>query len=265
MQSATTSFDLPDSLRAEIRGAIAVLRLSRPDKRNALDDVMIGGIDRFFGNLPAGTKAVVIHGEGSHFSAGLDLSSITQTDASGGLLHSRAWHRAFEKIEHGDVPVIAVLHGAVVGGGLELAAAAHIRVAERDTFYALPEGSRGIFVGGGGAVRIPRLIGVARMMDMMLTGRTYGAEEGFAIGLSQYLTDPGEGLAKGLALAERVAENTHLTNFAVIHALPRIARADPEAGLLLEGLMASVAAADEEAKERLRAFLEKRAAKVTHG
>jgi len=102
-------------------------------------------------------------------------------------------------------------------------------------------------------------------MDMMLTGRTYGAEEGAAIGLSQYLTEAGEGLAKGLALAERVAENTSLTNFAVIHALPRIARAEPDAGLLLEGLMASVAAADEEAKARLLAFLEKRAGKVTHG
>jgi enoyl-CoA hydratase/carnithine racemase len=265
MTPTSIAFDLPSSLAAEMRGNIALLRLSRPDKRNALDDVMISGIHRFFGNLPAGTRAVVMHGEGQHFSAGLDLSSITETDASGGLSHSRAWHRAFERIEHGDVPVIAVLHGAVVGGGLELAAAAHIRVAERDTFYALPEGSRGIFVGGGGAVRIPRLIGVARMMDMMLTGRTYGAEDGLAMGLSQYLAEPGEGLAKGLELAARVAENTPMTNFAVIHALPRIARADPDAGFLLEGLMASVAGADEQAKLRLRAFLEKRAPKVSHG
>src|SRR3546814_4783914 len=87
------------------------------------------------------------------------------------------WHEAFRHIQFGRVPVIAVLHGAVIGGGLELAAATHVRIAEPSSFYALPEGQRGIFVGGGGSVRIPRLIGVARMMDMMLTGRVYDRSE----------------------------------------------------------------------------------------
>ena len=130
------------------------------------------------------------------------------------------------------MPVVAVLHGAVVGGGLELAAAAHIRVAERSAYYALPEGSRGIYVGGGASVRLPRLIGVSRMMDMMLTGRTYSAEDGQAIGLSHYLVEPGTGLAKGIELAERIATNAPLTNFAVMHVLPRIAESDPASGYL---------------------------------
>ena len=81
------------------------------------------------------------------------------------------WHRVFDRIEHGTLPVISVLKGAVVGGGLELASTTHIRVAETSTFYALPEGQHGLFVGGGGSVRIPRLIGAHRMTDMMLTGR----------------------------------------------------------------------------------------------
>jgi enoyl-CoA hydratase/carnithine racemase len=223
-------FDLPGSVSAELHDDIAVLCLSRPEKRNTIDNMMIHGIDRFFSWLPAGIRAVVIHGKRDHFSAGLDLSSITDSDGSSILFGSRAWHRAFDRIEHSDIPVIAVLHGAVVGGGLELAASAHIRVAERGTFYALPEGSRGIFVGGGASVRVPRLMGVARMMDMMLTGRTYGAEEGAAMGLSQFLAEPGDGLAKGLELAKRVVANAPLTNFAVIQALPRIARADPDTG-----------------------------------
>jgi enoyl-CoA hydratase/carnithine racemase len=134
----------------------------------------------------------------------------------------------------------------------------------RSTFYALPEASRGIYVGGGGSVRLPRLIGIARMMDMMLTGRTYGAEEGLAIGLSHYLVDQGEGLPKALELAARIAENTATTNFAVMHVLPRIAEADPAAGSMMEALMAAIAQADGEAKARLQAFLEKRAAKVAH-
>jgi enoyl-CoA hydratase/carnithine racemase len=260
----TAQFDLPSSLSVNLHNDIAVLSLSRPEKRNAIDFAMIRGLDRFFSELPDSIRAVVIHGKGDHFSAGLDLSSISDIDSSAVLFGSQAWHRVFDRIEHGNVPVIAALHGAVVGGGLELAAAAHIRVAERGTFYALPEGSRGIFVGGGASVRVPQLIGVPRMVDMMLTGRTYGAEEGVALGLSQYLVEPGEGLAKGLELARRVIANAPLSNFGVIQALPRIARADPETGLLLESLMISVAAADDEAKVRLRAFLDKRAQKVSH-
>ena len=99
-------------------------------------------------------------------------------------------------MQYGPVPVVAALHGAVVGGGLELAAACHIRVADDTTFYALPEGSRGIFVGGGGAVRIPRLIGAARMTDMMLTGRVYNAQEGERVGFAQYLVPEGQAFAK---------------------------------------------------------------------
>jgi len=173
------------------------------------------------------------------------------------------WHRVFEQIELGRVPVVAVLKGAVVGGGIELAAAAHIRVAERSAYYALPEGQRGIFVGGGAAVRVPRLIGTARMADMMLTGRVYGAEEGQALGISHYLVDNGQGLGKALELAGKIAANSPVTNFAVIHALPRIAEANPREGFLMEALMAAIAQGSDEAKERLRAFLEKRAKKVT--
>ena len=194
MMADRLDMKLPASLAAERQGAVAILRLARPQKRNALDDETILGIETFFTSLPDGIGAVLLHGEGEHFSAGLDLSELEERDVAQGIAHSGLWHRAFEKIQFGKVPVVAVLHGAVVGGGLELAAAAHVRVAERSAYYALPEGSRGIYVGGGGSVRLPRLIGVARMMDMMLTGRTYSAEEGQAMGLTTYLVEPGAGL-----------------------------------------------------------------------
>jgi enoyl-CoA hydratase/carnithine racemase len=160
------------------------------------------------------------------------------------------------------VPVIAALKGAVIGGGLELACAAHIRVAEPSAYFALPEGQRGIFVGGGGSVRLPRLIGVARMTDMMLTGRVYSATEGASYGFSQYLTEEGNAFAKAMELAARVATNAPLTNFAVLQALPMIAEANPQTGLLMESLMATVAQSDKEAKTRIRAFLERKTAKV---
>jgi (methylthio)acryloyl-CoA hydratase len=254
--------DLPPTLRAERRGAIAVLKLNRAEKRNALDDPTVAGVETFFSSLPDGIGAVVLAAEGEHFSAGLDMTELAERDVLAGIEHSRFWHRAFERIEFGRAPVVAVLHGAVIGGGLELAAAAHVRVAERSAFYALPEASRGFFLGGGGSVRLPSLIGAARVMDMMLTGRTLSAEEGQAIGLTHYLVDDGEGLAKGLALAQRIVGNAPFTNYAVTHLLPRIARSDPAAGFAAEALAAAIAQGDAEAKSRLKAFLEKRGPKV---
>jgi enoyl-CoA hydratase/carnithine racemase len=253
---------LPPTLRAERHGSAAVLTLARPEKRNALDDATVAGIETFFAALPNDIRAVVLAGEGHHFSAGLDLSELSERDAIEGVAHSRFWHRAFDRVEYGPVPVVVVLHGAVVGGGLELAAAAHLRVAERSAFYALPETSRGIFVGGGGSVRLPPLLGLGRMRDMMLTGRTLSAEEGQAIGLTQYLVEDGQGLNKGLELAQRIAGNAPFTNYAVTHLLPRIAGSDPAAGLVTEALVAAIAQGDPEAKARMQAFLEKRGPKV---
>jgi enoyl-CoA hydratase/carnithine racemase len=248
----------------ELQDVVAIVHLARPTKRNALNDETVFSLERWFSRPPEQVKAAVLVGDGDHFCAGLDLSELKERSVAEGMLHSRSWHKAFEPIEFGTLPVVAVLRGAVVGGGLELAAAAHIRVAEASTFYALPEGSRGIYVGGGASVRVPKLIGVARMMDMMLTGRTYGAEEGFAIGLSQYVAPNGEGLQKGIELAKKIAGNASLTNFALMQVLPRIAESAPAAGYLLEALMAGVAQGDPAAKARLSEFLEGRAAKVQH-
>ncbi len=251
-----------DLLRIESVGAVLHVRLHRPKKRNAVNDTLVAQLHTAFINLPEGIGAVVLSGEGDHFCAGLDLSEISERSVAQGILHSRSWHAAFEQVQFGRVPVVAVLHGAVVGGGLELASACHVRVAETSAFYGLPEGQRGLFVGGGGSARIPQLIGVARMIDMMLTGRVYDAAEGQAIGISQYLVEPGQGLAKGFALAERIAVNAPLSNFAVMNALPRIAAMPQSDGLFVESLMAAIASGDEAAKGRVRAFLEGRAAKV---
>src|SRR3982075_2557328 len=251
-----------DLLTIEQSGTVLTVGLNRPAKRNALNDGIILAIADCFADIPDDVRAVVIHGIGDHFSSGLDLSELTEQDATEGLRHSQMWHRVFDRVQYCRVPVIAALKGAVIGGGLELACAAHIRVAEPSAYFALPEGQRGIFVGGGGSVRLPRLIGVARMTDMMLTGRVYSATEGSAYGFAQYLTEQGNALAKAMELAAQVAKNAPLTNFAVLQALPMIAEANPQAGLLMESLMATVAQSDREAKLRIRAFLDRKTAKV---
>ncbi len=253
--------DLHFELQGDAR-EIAVIRMTRPAKRNALNDGLVLSLRRLFEELPDTVRAAVVDGEGDHFCAGLDLSELSERDAAQGVHHSRMWHAALERVQYGPVPVIASLHGAVVGGGLELASACHIRVADETTFYALPEGSRGIFVGGGGAVRIPRLIGVARMTDMMRTGRVYNAQDGERIGLAQYLVPTGQAFTKAMELARQIAQNAPMTNYALMHALPRIAEQPADQGFMTEALMAAIAQSAPEAKERVRAFLEGRAAKV---
>ncbi|MYU11161.1 crotonase/enoyl-CoA hydratase family protein [Streptomyces sp. SID8361] len=253
---------LPDTLRAERQGSVAALSLARPAKRNALSDETVLGIERFFETLEDDVRAVVLDAEGDHFCSGLDLSEMRERNTYSGIAHSRMWHRVFDRIEHGRVPVIAALKGAVIGGGLELAAAAHIRVAEESTFYALPEGTRGIFVGGGGSVRVPRLIGVARMTDMMLTGRRYGAADGAAVGFSQYVVPTGAGRKTALEVAAQIAVVAPQTVFAVLNVLPRIATSSENEAYLMESLMAAIAQGTDDAKERMRAFLDGRAAKV---
>ncbi len=252
-------------LTVEIQDTIAILRLDRPAKRNALNDALVLALRDAFEQMPATVKAAVVHGAGDHFCAGLDLSELSERDAVQGLHHSRMWHKALDALQFGPVPVIAALHGAVVGGGLELASAAHIRVADATTFYALPEGTRGIFVGGGASVRVPRLVGVARMTDMMLTGRVYDAEEGERAGFAQYLVPAGASLDKAIALARKVAGNTPMTNYALTHVLPRIADQTADHGLLTESLVAAIAQSAPEAKARIAGFLQGKAAKVQKG
>jgi (methylthio)acryloyl-CoA hydratase len=255
---------LPASLSVEIDAdaGIAVLTLDRARKRNALDTETVLGLERFFLAPPEGVRAAVLQGDGDHFCAGLDLSDLSATTAEEGLHHSRMWHRVMGSIQQGRIPVVSVLKGAVIGGGLELASATHVRVAEPSAFYALPEGQRGLFVGGGGSVRLPRLIGVARMTDLMLTGRVYDAEEGHAAGLSQYLVDAGDGLATARELAAKAAAIAPMTTYAVLQALPRIAEIGPQEGYLLESLMAAVSSSSEDAQRLMREFLEGRAARV---
>lgn len=245
-------------LRIEVADGVATLVMNRPDKRNAMSDALLEAIDGFFRAPPEGVRAVILTGTAGHFCSGLDLSEHVARDAEGTLRHSRMWHEVMDRIQFGGLPVVSAMFGAVIGGGLELATATHVRIAEPSTVFQLPEGRRGIFVGGGASVRVGRILGPDRMTEMMLTGRRYGAAEGAALGLAHY--EVGEGEALGLArdLAARIAANAPLSNYIMIQALARIGDMARSDGLFTESLCAAIAQTSPDAEEGLAAFLEKR-------
>jgi len=249
-------------LVTEIRGDVALIGLNRPDKRNAISDAVIDEIEAAVDRAERVAKAGVIHGIGPHFCAGLDLAEHLGKSPIDGLHGSRRWHRVFDRIHRGRIPWFSALHGAVVGGGFELASSTHVRVADETAFFALPEGQRGIFLGGGGSVKTARLIGTARVMDMMLTGRSVDAATAERWNIVQYVVPAGKALDKAVELATRAAGNAEFSNYAIINALPRIQDMASDDGLLMESFVSALTATSPEAEARLKAFLEKRAAKV---
>lgn len=126
---------MTNTLKIDIDGAIAVLTMNRPDKRNAMNDTLLAELDAFFSAPPEGVKVVVLTGTAGHYCSGLDLSEQVQRDAEGTMRHSRNWHGVMDKIQYSGLPVVSAMFGAVIGGGLELATSTHVRIAEPSTIF----------------------------------------------------------------------------------------------------------------------------------
>ena len=250
-----------DILKVEITGPVATLTMNRPGKRNAMCEALLAALDGFFSSPPKEVRVVILTGIEGHYCSGLDLSEHVHRSAEENLYHSRRWHSVMEKIQFGGLAVVSAMFGAVIGGGLELAASTHVRIAEPSTIFQLPEGRRGIFVGGGATARVGRLLGPDRMTEMMLTGRKYGADEGVALGLAHYAVGEGKSLELAQELAGKIARNAPMSNYLMINAIPRINDMSQSDGLFAESLAAALSQTTPDAEEGLRAFLEKRAPK----
>jgi len=250
---------MTEFLKVDIQGPIAVLTMNRPDKRNAMNDGLLHALDAFFSNPPEGVKVAVLTGTAGHYCSGLDLSEHVARDAEQTMRHSRGWHAIMEKIQLSGLPVVSAIFGAAIGGGLELATSTHVRIAEPSSIFQLPEGRRGIYVGGGASVRVGRILGADRMIEMMLTGRKYSADEGLALGLCHYSVGEGEALPMAMELAGKIARNAGLSNYVMIHALSRIQDMSHADGLFTESLCAALTQTSPDAQEGLKAFLDKRA------
>ncbi len=189
-------------------GPVFTIAMNRPDKRNAVDGPMAAELLKAFQDFEADDtlRVAVLWGAGGHFCAGADLSSIgdparrNELDPQGGGSGPMGPSRlALSK------PLIAAVSGYAVAGGLELALLADLRVVERDAVFGVFCRRWGVPLIDGGTVRLPRLIGMGRALDLILTGRPVGADEALAIGHANRLDAPGEALAAAQALARQLA------------------------------------------------------------
>jgi (methylthio)acryloyl-CoA hydratase len=245
-------------LVVERQGPIAVVTLNRPDKRNALSEKLWGELKTTFETFEPDVRCVVLAGAGTHFCAGLDLSEHRHREAFESIFMSRFAHATLDAIQFGGRPVVTAMQGAVIGGGLEVATATHVRVADTTAFYQLPEGRRGFYVGGGASVRVAKIIGSGRMVEMMLTGRRLDAETGERLGLSHYLVEPGKALDKAMELAEAIAKNARIPNYLIVQAIPRIEDMSASDGLWTESVAQAVSMVSDDARAGIDAFFDKR-------
>ena len=248
-----------------LEGQVALIGLNRPDKRNAIHDALIDELRSAVLRAHEEADVAVLFGHGSNFCAGLDLAEALAR-ATGQIKSPRKrrrhnWHEVFDLIARGPIPFVGALHGAVVGGGLELAMATHVRVCDESALFGLPEGQRGIFVGGGGTVRIQRVVGTTVMMDMMLTGRLLTPAEGLQEHVVRYVAPEGQALAKARELATRIAKNSIETNWMIVNVLPRVQDLSHDDGLFMEQLNSN-RARPPEAEARLREFVEGKARRI---
>jgi len=241
------------------RGKVAVVTINRPDKLNALDIEMLEALDAVCGEIEKGRSinAVVIAGEGKAFSAGGDINAWSaMTPSEFGYDWVRFGHRVFARLAELRVPVIAALNGHALGGGLELAACADIRIAEPQAKLGLPETGIGMVPGWSGTQRLVRRFGGQAVRRMALGGEIFTAEQALPLGLVDHIAEPGKAVDTAVAYAQRIASRGPAA-IQVVKLL--IASATGEnSGASVETLGSILIAKTEDLKEGVAAFSEKR-------
>ena len=245
----------------EKKGNIGVLTINRPEKLNALSNELIEELERFLDVVQSDgeIRVLVITGAGEKaFVAGADIQELVDRDAILGRQVSRTRQEVFSRIENLPVPVIAAVNGYALGGGLELALACSIRICSEKAQFGAPEVKLGIIPGDGGTQRLPRLIGLGRAMEMILTGDFIDAQEAFRIGVVNQVIPHDELMNRTMGLAEKIAKRPPLAVRYAKEAVNRSQEGDTDSGYALESYLHALTCTTEDKKEGVQAFLEKR-------
>jgi enoyl-CoA hydratase len=256
-----------DAVRIERDGAIGWIVLNRPGQINAINDDIRRGVPQALAALQAdpAIAVIVIRGEGPRgFCAGADIKESRGDETSLQVRRRMEGARWIEALDGTEKPVIAAIHGACMGGGLELALACDIRFASPDAVLALPETGLGLIPGGGGTQRLPRLIGEGRALDLLLTGDRLNAERALSIGLlTRVSTTPEALLAEVRELALRIAARPPLATAFAKQATRAASELELQRGLDLELELFALLKPMQDVKEAALAFREKRAPQFT--
>lgn len=245
----------------EKKNNIGVLTINRPDKLNALSNELIEELDKLLDEVEGDEelRVLVMTGAGEKaFVAGADIQELVDRDALVGRKVSRKRQTVFSRIENLPIPVIAAVNGYALGGGLELALACSIRLCSERAQFGAPEVKLGIIPGDGGTQRLPRLVGLGRAMEMVLTGDFIDAQEAHRIGLANRVV-PHDGLMdEAMELAQKIAKRPPLAVRYAKEAVNRSQEGDSVAGYALESYLHALSCTTQDKKEGVAAFLEKR-------
>ncbi|MFW6039899.1 MAG: enoyl-CoA hydratase-related protein [Gemmatimonadota bacterium] len=248
-------------LEIERHDGRAILIVDRPDKLNALNADTVDELGRAFREFAADddVRGVIVTGAGEKaFVAGADIGELAKMGPIDGVDVSRAGQDVFRFVERMRKPVIAAVNGYALGGGLELALACHIRLASENARFGLPEVTLGIIPGYGGTVRLPRIVGRGRALEMILTGEMIDADEALRIGLVNRVAPQIELMGEAESLLEKIEANAPIAIGLALEAVEHGLNTSVEEGLTLEANLFGLLAATDDMREGMRAFLEKR-------
>ncbi|MHC4547714.1 MAG: enoyl-CoA hydratase/isomerase family protein [Planctomycetota bacterium] len=247
------------TILVDVEDRLAVVTLNRPAKRNAIDQTMVNELhDVLDGFVADGeVQACVFTGAGDKaFVGGADIAQLRERKAGDALKAINAG--LFNKIEALPFPTIAAIRGYCLGAGCELALCCDLRVAGEGATFGQPEVVLGIIPGAGGTQRLPRLVGLGRAKDLILTGRLIDAAEAERIGLASRVVPDDEVLDAAKEVARKILENGALAVRLAKLNLNNAVRAGQDSGLLLEQITQAVLFESEDKHRRMTAFLERR-------
>jgi enoyl-CoA hydratase len=251
--SSTLLFALTDG--------IARITVNRPDKLNALNAIVIAELGDAVTRIEtdSAVRGVIVTGAGAKaFVAGADITELTEQGATGGRARAIAGQQVFRRLERCGKPVIAAVNGFALGGGCELAMACHLRVASENARFGQPEVKLGIAPGYGGTVRLPRLVGKARALELLLTGEMIDAAEAHRIGLVNRVVPAERLITEAEALLKTILSQGPLAVRACLETVNAGLEMGVDEALLLEANYFGLLSATEDMREGTKAFVEKR-------
>lgn len=245
----------------EEHGTVRLVRIERPDRLNALNEAVLEALGEALGRAYRdGARVLVVTGAGDRaFSAGADLEEWENIGFDDAYRRLELGQRIFHSLAAGPIPAVAAVNGYALGGGMELALACHVRLASRRATFGLPEPRLGMIPGYGGTQRLPRVVGLGRATELLLTGRRLSADEAQAIGLVTAVHEEEALLPAAFALAEAIAAQSSVSLRMILTALNGGSDLPVERGLLVERLVGAAAASSADQREGVAAFRARRA------